>query len=43
MVEEIKMSGKVGKILPGGFFNEVGSVWRETGLRGFWKGVGTTL
>jgi solute carrier family 25 protein 39/40 len=28
---------------PGGFWNEVMAVKRETGVRGLWKGVGTTL
>lgn len=27
----------------GGFWNEVATVRRETGVRGLWKGVGTTL
>ena len=27
----------------GGFWNEVAAVRRETGVRGLWKGVGTTL
>lgn len=27
----------------GGFWNEIAAVRRETGVRGLWKGVGTTL
>ena len=27
----------------GGFWNEVAAVRRESGIRGLWKGVGTTL
>jgi hypothetical protein len=27
----------------GGFFHEIATIRRETGLRGLWKGVGTTL
>lgn len=27
----------------GGFWGEIAAVKRETGIRGLWKGVGTTL
>ncbi|KAL7420237.1 Carrier protein, mitochondrial [Cryptotrichosporon argae] len=34
--------GRVAARVPG-FWVEIGNVWRETGVRGLWKGVGTTL
>lgn len=27
----------------GGFWGEIATIHRETGLRGLWKGVGTTM
>lgn len=32
-----------GESIAGGFWSEVGAVYREAGVRGLWKGVGTTL
>ncbi|CED84368.1 Mitochondrial carrier protein CGI-69 [Phaffia rhodozyma] len=39
LVEEFKASGRVAH----GFRDELVSVWRESGVRGFWRGVGTTI
>ena len=30
-------------VIPGGFWNEIAAVRREAGVRGLWKGAGTTL
>ena len=35
--------GGPGAVAAGGFWNELATVHRETGVRGLWKGVGTTL
>ncbi|KAK4685168.1 hypothetical protein P7C73_g4993, partial [Tremellales sp. Uapishka_1] len=43
IVRNPSWSAGVEQATVGGFWNEVATVRRETGVRGLWKGVGTTL